>query len=134
PGPEGRSGWRAAVRQEGSCRGSLAPASDLGDLALFVREDVVDLADGLVGQLLHLLGQLLFLVRADRVALLLLLQEVQRIAADIADSHPRLLGIFVCDLDQLLPPLGVERRDRDAQQRALDDRVEDEVRLPYSQT
>ena len=54
---------------------------------------------------------------------------VEAVAADMAGGDARLLGIFVRDLDQLLAALGVELGDRDAEELALDDRVEAEIGL-----
>ena len=41
----------------------------------------------------------------------------------------RMLGILVRELGEFLAPLGIERRDRQPQQRAVDDRVQAEVGL-----
>src|SRR5438034_109289 len=44
-------------------------------------------------------------------------------------GNPRLLGIFVRHLDQLLAAFGIELGNRDAEELALDDRVEAEIGL-----
>ena len=66
-------------------------------------------------------------VKAVVAVLLELLQRVHAVFAHMADGDPRLLGIFVRDLDHFLTPLGVELRNRDAQELTLHDRIEAEI-------
>ena len=91
------------------------------------RKRVVDLLDVIVGGLLHLGAVLLVLVLADDVLLLELLQMLHRVAADVAHGDALLFGVFARDLRQFRAALAGERRDRDAQRLAVDDRVEAEI-------
>ena len=88
--------------------------------------DVVDLLDRLVGQLLHLGLEPLVLVLADLVLLLVGLERVHAVAADVADRDPRLFGILVGELGQLLAALLGQVRDRQADVLAVDDRIDAE--------
>ena len=88
----------------------------------------VDPLDVLVGGLLDLVAVLLVLVLADAVLLLELLQMLHRVAADVADGDALLLGVLAGELGEFLAALLGQRRDRDAQGLAVDDRVEAQVR------
>src|SRR4051794_8916866 len=84
----------------------------------------------LVGRLLHLLFVAPLVVLAHGAVLLELLQEVDAVAADVADGDARLLGIFVRDLDHLLAALLVHLGDAEPDHLTLGQRVEAEVRIP----
>ena len=87
----------------------------------------IDLGDGLVSRLLHLLGLAVDFVLADVAVLLELLEMIETVAAHVAGSDASLLGVFVRDLDQFLAALLVEFGDADAQHLAFGSRVEAEV-------
>ena len=53
-------------------------------------------------------------VLAHLAVLLELLRELHAVAPHVADGHARVLGILVRKLDQFLAAIGVEHRDRQA--------------------
>src|SRR5690349_19111981 len=65
--------WTGGGNGDDGSAGSMG--SDLKDLLVLLRQQPVDLLDGLVGQRLDVLVQLAVLVLADLVVLLLLLQQ-----------------------------------------------------------
>ena len=69
----------------------------------------------------------LLFVLADDAVLLGLLQVVLGVAAHVADGDLLLLGVLAGELGQVLAALLGQRRDRDAQGLAVDDRVEAEA-------
>ena len=79
--------------------------SDLQDLLFLVVEQSLTCLICTVGQLLHLVGPLLVLVLGDLAVLLQPLELLHAVAPDVADRHPRLLGVRVRDLGQLVAPL-----------------------------
>src|SRR4051812_6573332 len=83
----------------------LGRSLDLHDLGFLAGESFVDLLDHLVGQVLNLGGEGVVLVLADVSLLFHAFQVLHSVAADIAHSHPRLLGVFVGDLGELMTPL-----------------------------
>ena len=88
---------------------------------------LVDLLDRVVGQLLHLMLEPLALVLADLVLLLVLLEMIHPVAADVADRDARLLGILADELGELLAALLGQLGDRQADHLAVGDRVEAEA-------
>ena len=74
----------------------------------------VDLADGLVGELLQLALGAALVVLADLALLLQLAEVVHHVAADVADRDLALLGDAVDDLDHLPAALLVELGDLQA--------------------
>ena len=69
----------------------------------------------------------LLVVLADGAVLLELLQQVDAVAAHVADRDACLLGIFVRDLDHLLAALLVHLRDAQADDLAFGLRIEAEI-------
>src|SRR5262245_20326448 len=146
PPPRGRP--RAAAQRPlpsmmmATCRGTAIPpiwavrsgsvfdiliASHREDFPFLCSQHLVDLGDGFVGGLLHLLGRSFALVLADLVVLFQLLEHVEAVAADVAHGDPRGLGIFMGDLDQLLAPLLVELRDAQPQHLPFGRGIEAEI-------
>src|ERR1700684_2580084 len=95
---------------------------DLHDFLFLSSEGGIDLVNGLIGRLLHFRLLVLFVVLADRVLLPELLKEVEAVAAHVPPPDPRVLAIFVRDLDHFLAPLLVQFWNADAEDRALDGR------------
>ena len=106
----------------GGCGGHLPRIS----FSLVVAR-LVDLLDRVVGQLLHFVLEALALVLADLVLLLVGLEVIHPVAADVADRDPRLLGILADELGQLLAALLGQLGDRQADHLAVGDRVEPET-------
>ena len=69
----------------------------------------------------------LALVLADLVLLLVLLEMVHAVAADVAHRDPRLFGILADQLGQFLAPLLGQIRDRQADHLAVGDRVDAQI-------
>src|SRR6476661_1530538 len=101
-------------------------ASDLHDLGFLRLDQVVDLLDRLVVHLLDVLLEVLLVVLGNAI---LLLHLVARLGPCMANRHPPFLGELVHDLHEVLAPLLVHRRQRDADDVPLHRRVEAEVRL-----
>src|SRR3546814_5600772 len=70
----------------------------------------------------------LAIILADCLFILVLLQIVHAVAADVADGDARLFGILARELRQLLAALLRHFGDRQAEHLAIDDRVEAEPR------
>ena len=87
----------------------------------------VDVGDGSVGRLLHLVGLALLLVLADFAVLLGLLEVVEPVATDMADRDAGRLGIFVRNLDELLAAILRHLGDAQADHLPLGLRVEPEI-------
>ena len=87
------------------------------------RADAVDLADVAVGRPLELLEEPVALVGADLAVLLELLEVVGRVAPEVADLDPRLLHALVDLAHEVVPPLLGQRRDVQANDRAVDVRA-----------
>src|SRR5690606_19344029 len=118
----------ASERLAGAPRPKAAlPRSNLQYLGFLLGQQDVDGGDGLVRHLLDALVLDARIVLADVAVLLRLLGVVDAVAADVAHRHLGLLGVLMRDLDQLLAPLLVELRQRDAQIGAVDDGVEAEI-------
>src|SRR3954447_4520904 len=105
--------WRGALRS--GCRFSFSDMSveprrrlNLHDFLFLAGEQQVDLLDRLVGRLLHFGFVALAVVLAQRVLLQQSLQHVEAIAAHMAHSDARVLGVFMRHLHHLLAPLLVE--------------------------
>ena len=92
-----------------------------------VADALVDLPDRVVGQLLDLMLQPLALVLADLVLLLVGLEVIHAVAADVADRDPRFLRILADELGQLLAALLGQLGDRQADHLAVGDRIEAET-------
>ena len=90
-------------------------------------DEIVDLLDVLVGELLHLIGAALDLIVGDRALLGERLDLVDRLVADVAHGDLVLFRLLFDQLDQVFAALFGERRDRQADRRAVDVRVEPEV-------
>ena len=88
-----------------------SPISDRHELLLFLLEKGVDLFAHVVGQLLQVLFGDLQVILGDLAGLLLLLEGLHRIAADVADGDLAGLGILVDLLDELLTALLRELRE-----------------------
>src|SRR4051794_23759498 len=95
------------------------PASDGHDLRFLARDQAVDLGDGAVGDLLHLVERAALVVLADLLVLEQLLGVLVGIAAHVAHGHLGVLTLVAHDLGQLLAALLGQRRHRHAQQVAL---------------
>ena len=93
----------------------------------FAAEQGVDLGDELVGRLLHLVGVALAVILADGAVLLELLEQVETVAAHVADRDLRLFGVFVRDLHHFLAALLVHLGDAQADDLTLGLRVEAEI-------
>src|SRR4029453_18680510 len=117
--------------------GRFPPAEDAGqqpaaghlnlrDLGFFALQEVVDLLDVLVGELLNALLGAMFVVRANA---LFFLQVVDHVTAYIPHRDPPVLGDLPRDLDELLAPLLGQLRDWEANQFSVVRRIEAEVRL-----
>ncbi len=132
--------WRGAGRGRSACAAGsgsrqLRPVGidcqsqrlDLHDLLFLVAQRVVDLLDVIVGRLLHLGAVLLVLVLADGVLFFELLQMLHRVAAHVAHGDALLLGVLAGDLGEFGAPFAGERRNRNAQLLAVDDRVEAQI-------
>src|SRR5215208_5436878 len=103
--------------------------SDLHDVGFFALQEVVDLADALVRELLHAaLGGALLVVAHVPVPHQLL-EVAHRVAADVAHRDPPLLRHVARQLDELLPPLLGQLRDRKADELAVVRRLQTEVGL-----
>ena len=98
------------------CRISLSLAARTWSISAIV----------VVGQLLDLGVEPLVLVLADLVLLLVGLERVHAVAADVADRDPRLFGILVGELGELLAALLGQIGDRQADVLAVDDRIDAE--------
>src|SRR5262245_7167686 len=116
--------WAAAGRAPRSPHPSY-----LLDLGFFASQRLIDLLDELVGQILYLAGILVMVVLAHLSVLVEALEQLHAVAAHVAHRDPRMLGIFMRDLDEFLAPLGRERGNGQPDQRPVDDRVETEVGL-----
>jgi hypothetical protein len=99
----------------------------LHDLFLFGLRDVVDAGDVLVRQLLDPRLALLALVLGDLLVLLRVLDHVHGVAASGAHGNARLLGLLAHDLREILAALLRQRRDRQAHELRIGDRVDAEI-------
>src|SRR5262245_26590757 len=105
--------------------------SYLLDLGFLRGQRLIDLLDQLVRQLLHLGRVLVVVVLAHLAVLVELLEQFHAVAPHVAHRHPGALGILVRNLDELLATFGVERWDRQADERAVGDRIEPEIGFAY---
>src|SRR5262249_52346859 len=99
------------------------------DFFFLVGERLVDLLDRFVGQRLHIFVKLAVLILVYLAVLLALLQGLEAVAAHVASGDPRLLGIFVRDLGELLSPLLAQWRNRHPDHLALALGIESEPSL-----
>ena len=124
--------WRgtlAAARASPVAPSGAGAAAHLPRISFsLVAGSVVDFLDRVVGQLLHFMLEALAFVLADFVLLLVLLELVHPVAADVADGDPRLFGILAAQLGELLAALLGQLGDRQADHLAVDDRVDSEAR------
>src|SRR3569623_1150558 len=100
---------------------------ELHDLFLFGLRDVLDLSDVFVGQILDRLLALLALVLGDLLPLLRLLHHLHRVAPRGPHGHARLLGLLVDALREVPAALLRQRRDRQAHELAIGDRVDPQI-------
>src|SRR5262245_65847680 len=75
------------------------------------REQRIDLGNGAVGRLLHVVGESFLVILGNFVVLLQLLDDIEPVATDMADRDARSLSVFMCDLDQLLATVRIQFRD-----------------------
>ena len=105
----------------------MRPSSQRHRLLFLRVHRLFDFRDVLVGELLDLGDGPLLVVLAHFVALEQLLQVVVDVAPHVADGHAAFLGVLVGGLDQELPTLLRELRNRDADELAVVDRRQAEV-------
>src|SRR5579871_5466038 len=110
---DGNGRWAAGHRcDRPPARSGLRWTSDgpsnREDLFFLGRKQLVDFADGAVGRLLHIGGEALGIILGDLVPLLELLDQIEAVAADMADGDARGFRIFVRDLHELLAALLVQ--------------------------
>src|SRR3954467_7590096 len=110
-GPAGCSS-RCCFRKRSSRPTGRAGGSDLQNLFLFLLQEVVDLVRVVVGQLLHPFLGAALLVAANLALIDELLQVMHDVTADVADGYAAFLRHLLGDLDELLPPLLRQLRDR----------------------
>src|SRR5690606_5061861 len=84
--------------------------------------------DGGVGVLLDLGFHHLLFILADTSGLFSLLHLIVSFAAHVAHSDLLVLGVFAVQLGQILAALFGQRRDRNTQILAVDDRVQAQAR------
>src|SRR6478752_6418543 len=99
---------RSGPSVTGAAALDMGAALDGEDFFFLGSQQLVDLGDGAVGRLLHLVGVTLLIVLRHLVILLELLQHIEAVAADVAGGDLGGFRVFVRDLDQLLAPLLVE--------------------------
>src|SRR5688500_15533736 len=133
PAIAGRWRWRAQRRLPSMtmamCRGMALTVSLNGqDLFLFGRADLVGHEDVAVGQLLQLRLEALHVVCRHAGALLFRAHLLVRVAAQRTDLDAALFDLLVQHLHQILAALLGERRDVEADDRAVGIRREAEVR------
>src|SRR5262245_61418656 len=109
---------------------TTAPPLNLHNLLLLLGQRVIDQLDMAVCYLLHLVGPMTVLVLGDLVILLLFFEYFHAAASDIPARHARLLGVFVCDLGQLLPPFLAQFRNGYPDQLAIRHRIDAEASVP----
>ena len=88
--------------------------SDLKYLFFLDFEDLGDLVGIAIGQFLDILFADLIVVLGNLTRLLLLLEILDRVAADIPDGNLRLFGVLAEVLDDLLAAFLGQRRDNEA--------------------
>src|SRR3546814_2377958 len=107
---------------------SATPIDLAQDFLFLCTRGFVDVGDHRIGQLLHFGLGALALVLADFLLVLVLLQRVHAVAADVADGDARLFGILAGELGQFLAAFLRHVGDRQAPHLAVADRVEPEPR------
>src|ERR1700681_1159186 len=85
------------------------------DFLFLGRKQLLDFSDHGVGCLLHIVGKALLIVFGDLVILLELLDGIDPVATDMANSDLSRFGILMSDLHQLLAALLVDFRNPKAQ-------------------
>src|SRR5512140_2063852 len=105
---------------------SPATASDFHDLGLFGLDHLVDLRDVVVVDLLEVLLGVLHVVLAHAAHLL---EGVAGVRARVPHGDLAVLGQLVHDLHELLAPLLVHLRERNADRAPLGGGLETEIRL-----
>src|SRR5581483_3373424 len=98
-------------------------------LGLFVLQELVDLLRVLVRQLLHPLFGPMLVVGTDVPAVDEVLQVTHRVTPDLPDGDTMLLRETANHLDEVLPPLLGQLRDRKPDELAVVRRRQSEVRL-----
>ena len=93
-----------------------AIVSDLEDVGFLGRQLLLQLGDVAVGELLYFLLLIAALVFGKLPLLLLLLDAVDAVAADVAQRNLALFSVFCGQLAELLAAILGERRDVDANQ------------------
>src|SRR6185503_3435174 len=104
-----------------------APPSYRHDLVFFGLDQLVDALDVLFGHGFDLVVRVSMVVLRDLLVFLELLQHLEGVAPVVADGDPVVLRDLLHVLDQLLPPLLGERRDRHANDLAVVLRREAEI-------
>src|SRR5581483_3942572 len=107
--------------------GRRALGSNFHDLVFFAFQHLVDLVDEFLGDLFHPLLAVFMDVFGNLFLLLGVLHLFQRGVAVVAHRYPKFLGDFFHVLDEFLPPLLCERRDRNADDLAIVVRRQAEV-------
>src|SRR6185437_4309387 len=85
------------------------------DFLFLARKHVVDFGDRGIRRFLDVGGKAVVVVLADLVILLLLLDHVEAVAADVTNGDARRLAVFVGDLDEFLAALLVQFGNAQAQ-------------------
>src|SRR5450759_2541758 len=111
---EKRKRFASSLMRAGGCCSS--PASDFPDLRLFGLDHLIDLSDVVVVDLLQILLGVFHVVFAHAAELL---QAVARMRPRMANGDLAIFGELVDDLHEILAPLLVHRRQRDADHSAL---------------
>src|SRR6516164_9124648 len=109
----------SGIRFSSRIMARLSPGSDCHYLFFFGSERLIDFAYGLIGRLLHLGGHADMVVLADLSVFFKFLQEIERIATNMANGDARCFGIFVRNLDHLLAAILIELRDSQPQHLAF---------------
>src|SRR5215468_6627787 len=137
PGWRGRigRGWRRWLRYFGRSRSFGHPLSPTMAARNLHRHDFfflackgpVDIGHDLVRRLLDLARHAGVVVLADLAVFFELLEEIERVAADVTDRDPRGFGIFVGNLDHFLAALLIEFRNAKPQHLSFGGRVQSEI-------
>src|SRR6185295_4431675 len=74
------------------------------DFLFLRRKQLIDFRNRSVGRLLHVIGEPLLIVFGNLVILLELLDDIQPVATDMANSYLGGFGVFMRDFHQFLAP------------------------------
>src|SRR5450631_854872 len=124
-------GFASLALAEPQARAAYSRSSDshLHDFGFLCAQRGIDLADEAVRHFLDFAFVTLFVVLADRLILEQFFNDVETIAADMADRDARVFGVFMRDLRHFLAPLLVEFRNPDPQDLTFDRRGEAQIRI-----